>query len=269
VCEFCTRHGDGKIWYKNNANYAQDLLSDVRRKAFIEGFLESTIKDGFTVLGRLESLYRKKGRLHPSIVSKMEAQARDEHFGQVLPIEEIRELVMKAMTVVRMPCACRWTAARKEVRCCYGISYGPEPWYKDLDMRYFGSPTSEGLETVRAEEAIAQMKGLEEHGAIHTIWTMVTPFIGAVCNCTAVECMAMRTVCGLGVETMARAEYAAVVDESLCTGCGLCAEVCQFGAIASVRRGGEDMAAVDAHKCFGCGLCRNACTVEAIALVRR
>jgi Pyruvate/2-oxoacid:ferredoxin oxidoreductase delta subunit len=269
MCEFCTKHGDGKIWYKNAANYAQDLLSDVRRRAFIAGFLESTMKDGFAALGRLETLYRRKGRLHPSIVRKMEEQARVEHFGQVLPIEEIRELVLGALTVVRMPCACRWTAGKKEVRCCYGISFGPEPWYRDLDMNAFGTPSNEKLETVSAQEAIAQMERLEGEGAIHTIWTMVSPFIGAVCNCSARECLAMRTVCGLGVETMARAEYAAAVDASLCTGCGLCAETCQFDAIASDQSSGEDIAAIDAHRCFGCGLCRNACTVGAITLVPR
>ena len=269
MCEFCTKHGDGKVWYKNAANYAQDLLSDLRRKAFIKGFLETTIKDGFSALGRLETLYRKRGRLHSSLVGKMEAQARDEHFGQVLPIEEIEELVLKAKTVVRMPCACRWTAERKETRCCYGISYGPEPWYRELDMSYFGTPSSQGLEQVEPREAVEQMRGLEAHGAVHTIWTMVTPFIGAVCNCTARDCLAMRTVCGLGVQTMARAEFACVVDDTICTGCGMCVETCQFDAIAAVHRGGKDIARIDAHKCYGCGLCRTACVMNAIALVPR
>lgn len=31
-------------------------------------------------------------------------RAKIEHFGQVLPIEEVRELVMKADSIVRMPC---------------------------------------------------------------------------------------------------------------------------------------------------------------------
>jgi ferredoxin len=269
MCEFCTKHGDGKIWYKNAANYAQDLLSDLRRKRFIEGFLESTIREGFVALGRLEAIYRKKGRLHPSIVRTMEEQAREEHFGQVLPIEEISDLVMGARHVVRMPCACRWTAERKEERCCYGISYGPEPWYEGLDMSYFGSPPHMGLEAVDAGEAVSQMRAMEKHGAVHTIWTMITPFIGAVCNCTADECMAMRTVCGIGVETMARAEFAGHVDETLCTGCGLCAEVCQFGAVTSVQESGVFRAAIDTHKCFGCGLCRTVCTVGAISLILR
>jgi ferredoxin len=269
MCEFCTKHGDGKIWYKNAENYSRDLLSDIRRRAFIRDFLSTTIKDGFDSLGRLEALYMKKGRLPDSLVKRMEGKAKEEHFGQVLPIEEIRELVLKADTIVRMPCACRWTAVKKEVRCCYGVSYGPEAWYRGIDMSYFGKPSGEGLETLDPAEAVGQMREMEEQGAIHTIWTMVTPFIGAVCNCTARDCIAMRTLSGIRVETMARAEYVATVDEDLCEGCGLCAGRCQFGAIDPVRESGRTVSRIDPRRCFGCGLCRNACACGAVSLKKR
>jgi len=111
------------------------------------------------------------------------------------------------------------------------MSYSPDPWYKGFDMSYFGKSSDEGLEAVRSEEAIEQMAVLEEHGAIHSIWTMMTPFIGAICNCTAKDCIAMRTSSSIGAHTIARAEYVATVDRELCIGCGLCAEHCQFDAI--------------------------------------
>jgi NAD-dependent dihydropyrimidine dehydrogenase PreA subunit len=269
MCEFCTKHGDGKIWYKNAENYSRDLLSDIRRRAFIRDFLATTIKDGFDSLGRLEALYRRRGRLPDSLIRRMEGRAKEEHFGQVLPIEEIRDVVMKADTIVRMPCACRWTAQRKEIRCCYGVSYGPQAWYKEIDMSYFGKASAEGLESLEREEAVKQMEEMEDHGAVHTIWTMMTPFIGAVCNCTARDCIAMRSLAGIGVETMARAEYVAVVDEGLCQGCGSCDERCQFDAVGSVREGGRTVSRIDGRKCFGCGLCRAVCSAGAIGLVRR
>lgn len=269
MCEFCTKHGDGKIWYKNAENYSRDLLSDIRRQSFIRDFLSTTIKDGFETLGRLESLYMKKGRLPDSLIRRMEGRAKEEHFGQVLPIEEIRELVMKADTIVRMPCACRWTAAKKEVRCCYGVSYGPQAWYKEIDMSYFGKASAEGLESVERREAVRQMEDMEDQGAVHTIWTMMTPFIGAVCNCAAHDCIAMRTLSGIRVETMARGEYVGVVDEDLCEGCGLCDKCCQFDAIIPVREGGRTLSRIDRQKCFGCGLCRTVCGPEAVRLIRR
>jgi ferredoxin len=268
MCEFCTKHGDGQIWYKNAANYSNDLLSDLSRRAFIENFLESTFKGGFDTLGRLETIYRKKGRLPGALKQEMEERAQREHYGQVLPIEEIRALVLKSDTIVRMPCACRWTADKKELRCCYGVSYGVDAWYKGIDMGYFGKASDEGLESIKREEATAQMELLDDQGAIHTIWTMVTPFIGAICNCTLRDCLAMRTL-SINVETMARAEYVATVEEGLCTGCGLCEETCQFGAIGSRQESDRIIAQIDMLKCFGCGLCRKACDAGAISLIQR
>ncbi|MFC2010341.1 ATP-binding protein [Chloroflexota bacterium] len=50
----------------------------------------------------------------------------------------------------------------------------------------------------------------------------------------------------------------AVVDEEKCTRCGLCQELCRFGAIADFR--------VDPVACEGCGFCLNICPSEAIAM---
>jgi len=269
MCEFCTKHGEGKIWYKNAANYANDLLSDLRRRNYIENFLSSAFGEGFQTLGRLETIFRKKGRLPRAVKTAMITKAKEEHFGQVLPIEEISELVRKARTVVRMPCACRWSVEKKDVRCCYAISYGPDAWYKGIDMGYFGKTSDEGLESLDPDKAVTQMEEMEEHGAIHTIWTMMTPFIGAICNCSLDECLAMRTLSRVHVETMERAEYAARVDEELCSGCGLCDAACLFNAIGSVTESGRSLARVDPHRCFGCGLCRRACSTGAISLVLR
>ena len=269
MCEFCTKHGEGKIWYKNAANYAYDLLSDIRRRTYIRNFLSSAFSEGFQTLGRLETIFRKKGRLPNSVKTAMITKAKEEHFGQVLPIEEISELVKKAHAVVRMPCACRWNIDKKEARCCYAISYGPDVWFRDIDMGYFGKTSDEGLESLNPDTAIQQMEEMEEDGAVHTIWTMMTPFIGAICNCSPEECLAMRTLNRIDIETMARAEHVARVDEELCSGCGLCDLNCHFNAITSVTDTGRSTARIDPRKCFGCGLCRRACDAGAISLVLR
>ena len=269
MCEFCTTHGEGKIWYKNAANYGHDLLSDLNRRKYIENFLTTAFSEGFQTLGRLETIYRKKGRLPKAVEAALITRAKTEHFGQVLPIEEISELVRKARTVVRMPCACRWDIEKKEERCCYAVSYGPEAWYTGIDMSYFGKASDEGLESLTAEAAVQQMEQMEEDGAVHTIWTMMTPFIGAICNCSAEGCLAMRTLSRIHVETMARAEHVACVDASLCNGCGLCDAGCHFMAINSVAVDGRTVSRIDRDKCFGCGLCRRACPAGAISLILR
>jgi Pyruvate/2-oxoacid:ferredoxin oxidoreductase delta subunit len=269
MCDFCTKHGEGKIWYKNAGNYAQDLLSDLERRRYIGNFLTSAFSEGFQALGRLETIYRKKGKLPRAVKAAMVNKAKAEHFGQVLPIEEISEVVSRARTVVRMPCACRWNIEKKEERCCYAVSYGPEPWYNGIDMGYFGKASDEGLESLTRETAIGQMRAMEEQGAIHTIWTMMTPFIGAICNCGPRDCLAMLTLSRTGVETMERAEYVARVEAALCTGCGLCEAECHFKAIDSHKHGGLSHAHIDPLKCFGCGLCRRVCGTKAIAMAPR
>ncbi len=50
------------------------------------------------------------------------------------------------------------------------------------------------------------------------------------------------------------------VDVQLCTGCGVCVDVCPVAAIA-VREG---KAQIDAKECVGCGACKIECPVEAI-----
>lgn len=50
----------------------------------------------------------------------------------------------------------------------------------------------------------------------------------------------------------------ALIDESKCTECGRCQEVCEFAAIADFR--------VDPRRCEGCGTCALVCPVEAITM---
>ncbi len=268
MCEFCTKHGDGKVWFKNAANYAKDLMADLNRRKYIKDFFTNTIEEGIVTIGRLETIYRKKKSLPDRVVRQMVNTASEEHFGQVVTIEDIREIVGRAATVVRIPCACRWASMKKENRCCYSVSYSAETWYHDLDMSYFGTAPDMGLESITPEAAVNQMEALESEGAVHTVWTMITPFVGAICNCQPGDCLGLRTL-DIGVETMFRGEEMAVVDTSLCNGCGCCEEVCHFDAISSNGFGEKCRAVTDSEKCFGCGLCRNSCQQDALSMVSR
>lgn len=57
------------------------------------------------------------------------------------------------------------------------------------------------------------------------------------------------------------ASKVAVIDENLCTECGICEEACRFNAITDSR--------VDPISCEGCGVCEYVCPEDAIQMVER
>jgi NAD-dependent dihydropyrimidine dehydrogenase PreA subunit len=61
--------------------------------------------------------------------------------------------------------------------------------------------------------------------------------------------------------------YYAVVDQTGCTGCGVCEERCQVKALAVDAKSG--LAVVDLDRCLGCGVCVAGCPADAVALVKK
>jgi ferredoxin len=243
-------------------------MADLERRQYVAEFLQRTIAEGIVSIGRLESIYQKKRRLPTIVRDGLVARAKVDHFGQVVTIEDVEAIVSKAALIVRFPCACKWAAQRKESRSCYSLSYSADAWFDALDMSWFGLPQAEGLERVSAQAAVEQMRALGQAGAVHSIWTMKTPFIGAICNCEPDTCLGLRTL-SLDMRTMHKGETVAVVDESECSACGNCASACRFHAIECLRHSACDTAHIDTRLCFGCGNCRHQCDRGAISMQAR
>ena len=268
MCEFCTQHGDGQIWYKNAANYANDLMADLERRKYIAEFLKETMGKGIVTIGRLETIYQKKGRIPVKVRTGFVERAKADHFGQVVTIEDVEEIVSKAAAVVRLPCACRWASSKKESRSCYSVTYTAESWFEGLDTSFFGLPKDDGLERISPRTAVSQIRKLGQAGAVHSIWTMKTPFIGAICNCEPADCLGLRTL-SLDIQTMHKGERVATVDEAACIGCGACEDICHFEAVHGHEVSGEYKAHIHAKACYGCGNCRHQCPENAISMIDR
>lgn len=59
----------------------------------------------------------------------------------------------------------------------------------------------------------------------------------------------------------------ALIDQNLCTACGLCYDHCRFGAIdKSADKNGNICYTIDDLKCEGCSLCHYVCKADAIEL---
>jgi len=118
---------------------------------------------------------------------------------------------------------------------------------------------------ITKEEALRVLREAEEAGLVHSVSNHRSGQY-YICNCCTCCCGVLRRVAEFNVPTaIARSAFLAVVDETLCIGCGACEERCKFGAIAVT----DGVAVVDPMRCVGCGQCTLVCPVDAISLTRR
>lgn len=268
MCEYCLEHGEGKKWYLQAKNYSEDLLSDLQRRKFIAEFfsnpesLERNVK-------RLERLDQAPDYVRRALTPRISNRMKKEHFGQVVPIEDVEHIFDFVTSIVRVACVCRYATLGTEQRYCYGLSMAPNGGQlaqiiREIDASYLTGPDTAGLEALDKDEALAALREHEREGLCHTVWTFVAPFIGGICNCDRSDCLAMRSTVTHRLPVMFRAEYIAEVDPDLCNGCRTCISVCQFDAMTfnvATKR-----ASVDTTRCYGCGVCRSICESNAIEL---
>ncbi len=271
MCEFCHRHGEGKKWYHNAANYAEDLLHDLDRRRYIREFIEDVATDKADRLERTFSQAMKAPRWLRELGYRFyEQRYRRDHFGQVVPKEDLFEVYRKAGSIVRLPCVCRKSSTgATEARYCIGLTLDPEKLVdiKEAFLEAFRfGPHVDPFERLSPEQAMALTEQFEKEGLIHTIWTFKTPFIGAVCHCDRADCLAMKAY-RYDFRLFFRGESIARIDPARCVGCRKCAQLCQFGALghSAYRR----LAFVDPLRCYGCGICRAHCEHGAISLQPR
>jgi len=271
MCEFCVQHGEGKKWYLQAKNYGEDMMSDLRRRKFIADFFNHPqhLNRDFD---RLEKLKSAPPFVQRAIKAQVTRSMKKWHFGQVLPMEDVKEIFGFVNSVVRLPCICRQRTIGKEARYCYGISMGPNggamaELLRGLDISYLMGPDNSAFETLSREEALESFAQHETEGMCHSVWSFMAPFIGGICNCDRSDCLAMRSTVTHDLKVMFRAEYVAGVNPDLCTGCRACMRVCQFGALGYSAANKKTF--VDQSACYGCGICRSACKKDAIHLMPR
>lgn len=261
MCEFCAEHGEGREWYLTMKNYGQELLSQGGRRERITAFLrdfEARVARSLTMLDSLQAL-----PFVPNAVGRIATyRQKKEHFGQVVPVEDVDRILELVDSVVRLPCACRsLTTGRQEARYCYGLGIDPTGLVGQFP------DYGENLEWLTQEEARTAIHKLDEEGLVHSVWTFGTPFIGGVCNCDQ-DCVAYRLQVGTGMmQVFFAAEYVATIDWDQCTGCKQCRAQCPFGAIRYTAS--QDKCTIDPALCYGCGVCRAICKRDAIRLKPR
>lgn len=260
MCEFCIKHGEGKKWYEVMQNYSRELYAQNNREHYIKNFLNN-IHLSFRHMGILNKT-RKVPLVYQFIRRMATRSMKQNHFGQVVPLEDVEMIIDMVQSVTRVPCICRGlTRGSSNARYCFAIGIDPVGFlgaYPDL---------KDSLETLTTEEAKKLIRKFDQEGLVHSIWTFKTPFIGGLCNCDH-DCLAYRIQVAADLfQVMFKSEYVAIIDTGQCTGCRGCQKLCQFGSIEYSSLNSKCI--INTMKCYGCGVCRNVCPKKAIVLMDR
>jgi len=264
MCEFCIRHGEGKKWYLQAKNYSQELLNSERIR-YIFSFANNIERWATDWASELDRLIITNPSSKSQFIARRTEDFKREHYGQIVPLEEIEQILDMTISIVRLPCICRsalW--GRYDARYCFGITTSI-PFLRHLINLY--PDFSSNLEVLTKGEAKKAFQEHDHDGLVHSVWTFITPFIGVICNCTNKDCLPLKWRLREGLTMFFKGEYVARIDWDNCIGCRDCMKLCNFGAIgysASLQK-----CHINQLQCYGCGVCRAICPYEAITLQDR
>jgi ferredoxin len=183
----------------------------------------------------------------------------------VAPYEDASEILKKAAKIVVADCVCRKSANLVDEGCdklleaCFMFGSMGQ-YYLDHGM---------GRE-IGLDEALDILTQARQAGLVTQPASSQNP--GGMCNCCGDCCGPLRALNNHPRPAeMVFSNYFAEVDRDLCSGCEICEERCQMGAIKvdAVQVDGDYLAAVNLERCIGCGLCVTTCPDEALGLIHK
>ena len=174
----------------------------------------------------------------------------------ILPYDDVREVMLSAETFSVRDCICRLQQDELGNRCESPMS---------VCLSFSNAERDARPGDISRDDALRLLEQTEEAGLVHTV-SNVMKGVGYICNCCGCCCGILRGITDFGIEdSVAHANYYAVIDEDDCTACGTCIERCQVGAI--IEEGGVSVVVRD--RCIGCGLCVTGCPDQVPLLYRK
>ncbi len=174
----------------------------------------------------------------------------------ILPYEDVRAILEQAQTFSVRDCVCRVQQDQLGRQCDF-------PVHNCLMFSMKKRPPKPN--DINRAEALAIIDEAKEIGLVHSV-SNIKEGVSYICNCCGCCCGILRGITRHGIaNSVAQANYYAVIDENECQNCGLCIERCQVDAINA----GDDFSVVDRPKCIGCGVCVTGCPDDAVHLVRK
>jgi electron transport complex protein RnfB len=174
----------------------------------------------------------------------------------VLPYDDVRALLLASKTFNVRDCICRKQQEYLGQPCEYPV---------DICLTFSQYERASQPGDLTQVEALALLDKAEQVGLVHTV-SNVMEGVGYICNCCGCCCGILRGITDWGIEnSVAYANYYAVIDPTFCANCGNCIERCQVSAISE----GDGVSVVDRARCIGCGLCVSGCPNNVARLVRK
>ncbi|MBD3255199.1 MAG: 4Fe-4S dicluster domain-containing protein [Candidatus Lokiarchaeota archaeon] len=277
----CLKHGANGKWYMNARNYLKQTYEDAGSYDYLEEFWGNIENSNLNkvyglvnmkwmskyvntpIIGSILKWYANKGFLKDGRSKKLNINAAQGHFGQVIPLEDSKIIVQeKADLVVKAICPCKFFNKGEKKATCLGFS----PLAEILPKLPRFIPEN-NLEILDGEQANHFLEETTAQGYVHTIWCGPVPSIVALCSCEVPSCGALRLRTDFDIKACWKGEYIADVKDSNCIGCKKCYSTCQFNAISYSEK--NNLAIIDVEACFGCGNCVVVCENNAISLIKR
>jgi Pyruvate/2-oxoacid:ferredoxin oxidoreductase delta subunit len=270
MCVWCERYADGhRRWYLNPDNYGRHLYK-IRRESQERGtFVLGQQTDAGSMgglVGRqlLETIAIGDEGEYRRIKQAAEDDSAANHFAQAITVEEAMEVMDLVWPIGFQQCACRRSALGRDLEenyVCMSFGVGLYKWKRNPNS-YPG-----GFNFVTSKEAKDILWRMYKAGLMHQIAVFGTPYIASICNCAYPECVFIRDAIDYGLHLLWKGHEIAVVDESLCNGCGLCPAYCNFKALTFAHN--RQLPVIDPFRCYGCGVCRAPCKPNALRMVER
>ena len=233
-----------------------------RLAPFIVGIYEAQLElmdhelahlvEDYLAHGGAEGMMKPQPALHRVVPAQQAVKTES-----VLPYEDVRKILFNAKTFQVRDCICRVQQDQLGSRKC--------DFPVNMCLSFSDEARSAVPGDISREEAMAILDKSEEVGLVHTV-SNVMQGLGYVCNCCGCCCGILRSINDFGIDnSVAYANYYAVIDTEICAGCGDCIKRCQVHAISDV----EGVSVVDREHCIGCGLCVTGCSNEAARLERK
>jgi Na+-translocating ferredoxin:NAD+ oxidoreductase subunit B len=210
-----------------------------------------------------EQVKEKIGEMRPFVSIPINVDVSGKNY--VLNFEAGERYLKRARRIALLDCACR-----KDHHNCDSPLHTCLHLDEMADMLLADKDNDRHPEEVSVERATSLLREVHDAGLVLIGYTYSEdpyrdPYdITTICACCICCCIALKPRLRYAPEEIL-SRYIAATDTSSCTNCGLCVDICHFGAREIV----DDTFEFVGNRCLGCGLCLSTCPERAIKLAEK